>query len=133
MPGELTTNRCPRCGSQLLQETIDNKTLVWCSLVPHHDSAGCSYGMDSVVTLEEYLSTSRDVLNFVKPEGKYSIDIDNADPPELRYVLEEVINNLLGPEKKAKSREYALAVTKLQEARFWLAEGFYKNTDQSIS
>lgn len=44
------------------------------------------------------------------------------DATALRSLLQQVINVLRGPDGRAKSRENALAVTKLQEARFWLTE-----------
>lgn len=45
------------------------------------------------------------------------------DPTALRALLQRVIKVLRGPDGRAKSRENALAITKLQEARFWLTEG----------
>ena len=52
------------------------------------------------------------------------VEITN-DPTSLRSILWEIINALKGPDGKATSRENALAITKLQEARFWLGEGQY--------
>ena len=60
------------------------------------------------------------------PSSNTTFEIKTADPMALRFVIGEIVKNLLGSEKKAKSREFALAVTKLQEASFWLAEGVYK-------
>lgn len=44
------------------------------------------------------------------------------DPTSLRSVLEAMIKELRGPDGRPSSRERSLAVTKLQEARFWLGE-----------
>lgn len=45
------------------------------------------------------------------------------DATTLRVLLQQIINVLRAPDGRPKSRENALAVTKLQEARFWLTEG----------
>lgn len=44
------------------------------------------------------------------------------DPTSNRSILTEMIKALRGPGGKPSSRECALAVTKLEEARFWLGE-----------
>jgi hypothetical protein len=44
------------------------------------------------------------------------------DPATLRTILHEMIEALRGKDGRAGSREKALAVTKLQEAMFWLME-----------
>jgi hypothetical protein len=44
------------------------------------------------------------------------------DPTTLRTILYEMIEALRGKDGRAGSRERALAVTKLQEAMFWLME-----------
>ena len=57
---------------------------------------------------------------------KETIELEiNDDPTTLRSILQEIINQLRGPEGKPKSREQALAVTKLQEARYWLGEDMF--------
>lgn len=49
----------------------------------------------------------------------------NADPAQNREVLQLIINALRGPDGRAPSREIALAITKLQEARFLLGEAMF--------
>jgi len=49
------------------------------------------------------------------------------DPTSVRMMLQDIIDKLLGPERKPKSREQALVITKLQEARFWMGEDMMKN------
>ncbi len=45
-------------------------------------------------------------------------------------ILAEVIVELRGPDGRASSREKSLAVTKLQEALFWLVEDEKRNQAQ---
>jgi len=40
----------------------------------------------------------------------------------MRESLQAMIRDIQGPEKKAPSRELALAITKMQEARMWIEE-----------
>jgi hypothetical protein len=49
----------------------------------------------------------------------------NDDPTSIRSILQEIISQLRGPDGKPKSRAQALAVTKLQEAAFWLGEDMF--------
>jgi hypothetical protein len=44
------------------------------------------------------------------------------DPAVLRAVLAEIIRVLRGPERRPASRAASIAVTKLQEARYWLGD-----------
>jgi hypothetical protein len=48
-----------------------------------------------------------------------------SDPNSAREILQEVIKQLRGPDGKPSSRAVALAITKLQEARFWLGEAMF--------
>ena len=48
-----------------------------------------------------------------------------SDPLTARDVVQEIIKALRGPENKPASRAVALAITKLQEARFWLGEAAF--------
>ena len=45
-----------------------------------------------------------------------------SDPANSREIVVEVIKALRGPDGKNASRERSLAITKLQEAQFWLLE-----------
>lgn len=49
------------------------------------------------------------------------------DPISLRLILDEIVKQLRGPSGRAASRERSIAVTKLQEARFWLGEDMFVN------
>lgn len=49
------------------------------------------------------------------------------DPTTLSTILQEMIDSLRSVDGKAPTREKALAVTKLQEARFWLIEDMFRN------
>lgn len=53
--------------------------------------------------------------------GQTMLEI-SADPLSNRVILQEMIDKLRGPDGRAASREVALAITKLQEARYWLGE-----------
>ena len=49
-----------------------------------------------------------------------------SDPSNAREIILEIIKAFKrDPEGRLPSREIALAVTKLQEARFWLGEALY--------
>jgi hypothetical protein len=54
-------------------------------------------------------------------EEMVSLEITD-DPGTLRELLEAMIQALRGPTGRGASREASLAITKLQEARFWLGE-----------
>lgn len=41
---------------------------------------------------------------------------------QMRDALADMIRDIQGPDKRPPSRELALAVTKLQEARMWIDE-----------
>lgn len=58
-------------------------------------------------------------------EPKTVLDLSTIETSEVRFVIQELIKNLRGPTGKPSSRERALAVTKLQEAAFWLGESMY--------
>lgn len=49
------------------------------------------------------------------------------DPTSLRSILEAMIKELRGPDGRPSSRECSLAVTKLQEAQFWLGEDMMRS------
>jgi len=48
-----------------------------------------------------------------------------SDPGDLRFLVQEMIRALRMSEKTPSSREKALAITKLQEASFWLGEEMF--------
>lgn len=58
-------------------------------------------------------------------EGSTEIELETCDLTELRIAIEAMITNLRGPAGKPASRATALAVTKLQEAKFWLGEALF--------
>lgn len=53
------------------------------------------------------------------------ISLESGDVSDMRFVIEEIIKNLRGPDGRASSRQKSLAITKLEEARFWLGEDLY--------
>ncbi len=54
-----------------------------------------------------------------------------SDSSSLRFLIQEIINVLRSePDGKTTSRERSLAVTKLQETRFWLGEDLFKSYDK---
>jgi hypothetical protein len=55
---------------------------------------------------------------------KMALEI-TSDPSDNREIILEIIKQLRGPEGKPASREIAIAVTKLQEANFWLGEALF--------
>ena len=57
-------------------------------------------------------------------EEKTLLEITN-DPGGAREILQEMIKQLRGPDGKPPSRSVALAITKMQEARFWLGEAMF--------
>jgi len=57
-------------------------------------------------------------------EEKKVIEI-TSDPADLRFLVQEMIRALRMSEKTPSSREKALAITKLQEASFWLGEEMF--------
>lgn len=52
-------------------------------------------------------------------EPRTGIDLDTTDVIGIRVAVDAMIGNL---RKQRTSREIALAITKLQEAKFWLIE-----------
>jgi hypothetical protein len=61
---------------------------------------------------------------FTMPETT-SLEITND---ALSTIILEMIKQLRGQDGKASSREKSLAITKLQEARFWIMEDMLRNT-----
>jgi len=55
---------------------------------------------------------------------KTVLEITN-DPNGAREILWEMIKQLRGADGKPPSRAVALAITKMQEARFWLGEAMF--------
>lgn len=49
----------------------------------------------------------------------------NSDLGTQRYLLQEMVKALRGPDKKPSSRAVALAITKMQEAAYWLGEALF--------
>ena len=64
-------------------------------------------------------------------DDKTYIEITD-DPTSLSSIIGEMIKELRGPDKRASSREKALAITKLEEARFWLNQDIYVNPPPSV-
>ena len=56
---------------------------------------------------------------FIAPERPASIDIDTHDLPTIHLALSIMLD---GMNKGPKSRERALVITKLQEAKMWATE-----------
>lgn len=61
----------------------------------------------------------------VNPKDETMVLEITDDPTAIRAILEDIIKQLRGPDGKPKSREQSLAVTKLQEARYWLGEDMF--------
>lgn len=61
----------------------------------------------------------------VKARNNQVIVEINSDPRNVRSLIQDIVRELRGPDGKPSSRETALAITKLQEATFWLAEAAY--------
>lgn len=59
-------------------------------------------------------------------EEKTYLEITN-DPSSARSIVQELIKELRGKDGRAPNRETALAITKLQEAAFWLLEAMVNN------
>jgi hypothetical protein len=62
-------------------------------------------------------------------EEKMQLEI-TSDPGDNRYILQEIIKQLRGPNGRGASREISLAITKLEEARFWLGEAMFGQGSQ---
>ena len=48
-----------------------------------------------------------------------------SDPSNSREIILHIIKELRGKDNKPASRAVALAITKLEEARFWLGEAMF--------
>lgn len=48
-----------------------------------------------------------------------------SDPESARTIVLELIKGLRGPNGRGASREVSLAITKLQEAGYWLGEAMF--------
>lgn len=58
--------------------------------------------------------------------------MDNkSDIANMRFEIANMISELRGPDGKGASREISLAITKLQEAGFWLEADQYKYTTEA--
>ena len=57
-------------------------------------------------------------------EKKVQLEI-TSDPSDSREIILHIIKELRGKDNKPSSRAVALAITKLEEARFWLGESLY--------
>lgn len=44
------------------------------------------------------------------------------DPTDCKVIIDELVEAIQGPDKRAASRELSLAVTNLQQARMWINE-----------
>lgn len=54
-------------------------------------------------------------------EGQMALEITD-DLTSLRFLIQEIIKVLKGPDGRCKSAEHTLAMRRLQEARFYLGE-----------
>ena len=57
-------------------------------------------------------------------ENKTVLEI-TSDPSDNREIILQIIKQLRGKDNKPASRAVALAITKLEEARFWLGEAMF--------
>ena len=57
-------------------------------------------------------------------EEKIELEI-TSDPSDNREIILHIIKGLRGKDNKPASRAVALAITKLEEARFWLGEAMF--------
>ena len=51
----------------------------------------------------------------------HSVEITN-DPTDCKVIIDQLVEAIQGPDKRAASRELSLAVTNLQQARMWINE-----------
>lgn len=49
----------------------------------------------------------------------------NEDPFNARVIVQEIVKGLRGENGRGASREISLAITKLQEAAYWLGEAMF--------
>ena len=57
-------------------------------------------------------------------ENKTVLEI-TSDPSDNSEIILQIIKQLRGKDNKPASRAVALAITKLEEARFWLGEAMF--------
>lgn len=57
-------------------------------------------------------------------EEKTYLEI-TSDPTDARSIVQTLVKELRGKDGKPASREIALAITKLQEAAYWLGEAMF--------
>ena len=53
-----------------------------------------------------------------------------SDPGSARFIIQELVKKLRGPNGRGASREVSLAITKLQEAGYWLGEAMFGSGSQ---
>jgi hypothetical protein len=71
----------------------------------------------------EAMAARKEVADVAEMKATHTTSLEiTDDPTTLRTILYEMIEALRGKDGRAGSRERALAVTKLQEAMFWLVE-----------
>ncbi|HLE52725.1 MAG TPA: hypothetical protein VI755_11720 [Anaerolineales bacterium] len=57
-------------------------------------------------------------------EDKVQLEVTN-DPTTARSIIQALVKELRGKDGKPANRETALAITKLQEAAYWLGEAMF--------
>lgn len=57
-------------------------------------------------------------------DAKMALEITD-DPTSARSIIQELIKALSTKEGRGKSRAVSLAITKLQEAKYWLGEAMF--------
>ena len=57
-------------------------------------------------------------------EEKMYLEI-TSDPSDARSIIQTLVKELRGKDGKPANRETALAITKLQEAAYWLGEAMF--------
>ena len=62
----------------------------------------------------------------VNDQKQITIEITD-DPNDARILVQELVAKLRGSDKRGKSREVSLAITKLQEAAYWLGESIFSS------